>query len=158
MSKARNAIPVESVKSAYLCLYRYTFFLRCGILGSLESRSKSSFRELGAVSRRNFVCFPSWIQLHVLNMRARGLAFASSISCLASFSSSWGGSKEILMVSVSKKGLEVWRMSEKRWYSLRRADKWLGSKGVGVFILDVLGGVIKEENLGRGRFGFSGAV
>ena len=58
----------------------------------------------------------------------------------------------------SKKGPEVWRLSERRWSSLRRGDKWSRSKGVVVLMLDGLGGVMRADNLGRGGFGFSRAV
>ena len=90
------------------------------------------------------MCSCSWSQLHALNISARWLAFVSSVSLLASFSSSLGGSKEMLMVLVSKKGPEVWSLSETRWSSLRRGDKCAGSKVVGVLMLDGLGGLMRE--------------
>ena len=62
------------------------------------------------------------------------------------------------MVLGSKKVPGVWRLSEKRWSSLRRVDKWSSIKGVGVLVLDGLGGVMREDNLGRVGFGFSEAV
>ena len=49
-------------------------------------------------------------------------------------------------------------MSEKRWYSLCRYDKWSRREGVGVLMLDGLGGVMRADNLGRGGFGFSGGM
>ena len=104
------------------------------------------------------MCSLSWRQLPVFNMRSRGLAFASSVSCLACFSSSWGESEEMMMVSGSNKGPEMWRLSEKRWYSLRRVDKYSMSEGVVVLMLDGLEGVMRADNLRRGEFGFFGAV
>ena len=58
------------------------------------------------------MCSCSWIQLHALNISARWLAFVSSVSLLASFSSSLGGSEEMLMVLGSVKGHGVWRPFE----------------------------------------------
>ena len=52
----------------------------------------------------------------------------------------------------------MWRLYERRWSSLRRGDKWSRIEGVGVLMLDGLGGVMRADNLGRGGFGFSGAV
>ena len=104
------------------------------------------------------MCSRSWIQVPVLDMRDRGLSFASSVISLASFSSIWGGSEEMLMVLVSVKVHEVWRLSEMRWSSLGRGEKLAGIKGVGFFLLGGLGGVIREENLDRSGFGILGVV
>ena len=54
--------------------------------------------------RSNFVCSRSWIQVPVLNMRDQGMYFVSSVSSLASFYRSWGGSEGMMMVSGSVKG------------------------------------------------------
>ena len=117
-----------------------------------------SLREVSAVFRRTFLCTLSWSQLPVFNTRARGLAFASYVSCLACFYSSLGRYEEMMMGLVSNNGPEVWRLSEKSWYSLCRDDKWSRSEGVGVLMLDGLGGVMRADNLGRVGFGFSGDV
>ena len=58
----------------------------------------------------------------VLNIRDRGLSFAFLVISLASFSRSCGGSEEMLMVSVSVKGHEVWGISEMGWSSLSRCE------------------------------------
>ena len=56
----------------------------------------------------------SWSQVPVFNMRDQGFSFAYSVSSLASFYRSWGGSEEMLMVLCSVKSREVWRLSEMR--------------------------------------------
>ena len=62
------------------------------------------------------------------------------------------------MVLGSKKGPEVWRLSENSWYSLRRDDKCSRSEVVVVLMLDGLGGMMRADNLGRSGFGFSVGV
>ena len=99
------------------------------------------------------MCSRSWIHLPVLNMRDRGLYFASLVSSLASVSRSVGGSEEMLMVLGSVKGHVVWSISEMRWSSVCRGEKWGSSKGVMGLLLDGLGGVMREENLGGGGIG-----
>ena len=61
------------------------------------------------------------------------------------------------MVSGSVKGHELWGISEMGWSSLSRGEEWEGREGMGVLLLDDLGGVMREENLGRGGFGAFGA-
>ena len=63
-------------------------------------------------------------------MRDLGLSFASSVSSLDSFSRSWGGFEEILMVSGYAKGHEVCRIFEMGWSSLGRGDEWAGREGM----------------------------
>ena len=63
-----------------------------------------------------------------------------------------------MMGLVLNNGPEVWRLSEKSWYSLCRYDKWSRSEVVVVLMLDGLGGVMRADNLGRSGFGFSRAV
>ena len=60
------------------------------------------------------------------------------------------------MVSGSVKVHEVWRVSKMRRSSLRRGEKWEGSKGVRGLLLDGLGGVMREENLAGGGLGIFG--
>ena len=63
-----------------------------------------------------------------------------------------------MMVLGSVKGHEVWRISKMRWSPLSKGEKLAGSEGMGVLLLDGLGGVMSEKNLGRGGFGIFGAV
>ena len=62
------------------------------------------------------------------------------------------------MVSELVKGHELWRFSDMSRSSLRRGEKWGGSKGVGDLLLDGLCGVTKEENLDEGGLGIFRAV
>ena len=66
----------------------------------------------------------SWSQLPVLKMRDLGLSFSSLDSSLDRFSSSWGGSKKMMMVSGSVKGHALCRVSKTGWSSLVRVEEW----------------------------------